>query len=101
MHGVALEPRIAQLRALQVVQVKVGVDEGNFGHCGMPSHEAVTIAALVEILPPIAKPLRASAVLIGGGSEELSPNSIAERAGRRNAETFRDSASARPLLPSP
>ncbi len=88
MNGVALEPRIAQLRPLQVMEVKVGVDEGNFGPCGMPSREAVTIAALVETLPPIAKAIRATAVLMGGRSEELSSNSIAERAGRRNAQTF-------------
>ena len=48
MNGVALEPRITQLRALQVVQVKVGVDEGNFGHRGVPSLWAVTIAARVD-----------------------------------------------------
>ena len=52
VDGVALEPRIAQLRTLHVVQVKMSVDEGNFGHCGVPSQEAVTVAALVEMLRP-------------------------------------------------
>jgi hypothetical protein len=36
----------------------------------MPSPEAVTIAALVETLPPIANPIRATAVLMGATSED-------------------------------
>jgi hypothetical protein len=54
----------------------------------MPSREAVTIAALFEMLPPTANARRATAVLMGAASEELSSNSIAERAGRRNARDF-------------
>src|SRR5208282_3465743 len=84
VNGLAFEPRIPQLRALQVVQVKVGVDEGNFGHCGIPSREAVTIAALVEMLPPLANAKQATGSAARRRSEELSSNSIAEGAGRRN-----------------
>jgi hypothetical protein len=50
----------------------------------MPSREAGTIAALVEMLPSIAKAKQATAILMGSRSEELSSDSIAERADGRN-----------------
>src|SRR5580658_3598974 len=37
VDGGRLEPRIAQLRTLHVMQVKVGVNQGYFGHRGVPS----------------------------------------------------------------
>jgi hypothetical protein len=50
-----LQPRVAEFRMLQVVQVKVGVNERYFGHCRGPSqHWAVTVAALVDALPFVA-----------------------------------------------
>ena len=32
VHGIGLEPRITELRALQVMQMEMGVDEGDVGH---------------------------------------------------------------------
>jgi len=72
--------------------------------------EAVTIAALVEMLPPIANAKQATGSAARRRSEELLSNSIAEQAGRRNARDlspvadlrgYCDAASARPLLASP
>ena len=41
---VPLEPGIAQLRTLHVMQVKVGVDEGYFGHRGVPSQQGLSLS---------------------------------------------------------
>src|SRR5579871_3695947 len=37
-----LQPRVAEFRMLHVVQVKVGVDERYFGHCGVPSQHRLS-----------------------------------------------------------
>ena len=59
MDRVRLQPGIAQLGTLHVVQVKVGVDEGYFGHGGVPSQHGLSPSQ------PLSIPLPGSERLVG------------------------------------